>query len=87
MMCLPCTSRRVDGVIQIPRGTPRTQLVEAGLLGKVELTSLKFCQVFMIPMAMSKDDIANKSFLNSAICRRQGWGHEAYAYLCIATHM
>ncbi len=70
IMCLPCTSQRADGVIHIPRRTPRTELAEVGLLGKVELTSLmtpeevksEICQVFMTPMALSKDDIANKMF-------------------------
>ena len=89
IMCLPCNSRgRDDGVIQIPRGKCRARLAEAGLLGKVELTSVmdaeevksEICQVFMVPMALSKNDIANKRFFEFSYLQKTGMGSRS---LCL----
>ena len=82
IMCLPYKSRRDNGIIQIPRGKCRARLAEAGLLGKVELTSAmdpdevksEICQVFMIPMALSKDDIVNKRFFEFSYLQKTGMG-------------
>jgi len=62
------TSCKEDGSIQIPRGRWRAHLAEMGLFGKVELTSAmssedvksEICQVFMVAMGLTVDDISNK---------------------------
>jgi len=53
-----------------------------GLFGKVELTSLmsaeevkfEICQVFMIPMGLTKDDMANKCLFEFSYLQKTGLG-------------
>ena len=88
VVLLPLEFKSRSGEISFPRGSRRTQLGKAGLVGKVELDSSmsdmqvrqEICEVFATPMGMSQDDIKENRFFSFSYLQRAGSGSRS---LCL----
>ena len=82
------TFRSHTGDIAVPRTTKRSKLGQAGLVGKIEITSVmsdvdvrrEVCEVFAVPMGLSDNDIKTNNLFPFTYLQRAGAGSRS---LCL----
>ena len=88
IVCLPKELQAPDGNIHIPRGSRRTELADAGLLGKIQFSSVmsaqemrsEICRVFAVPMGLCEVDIEAEKLFPFVYLQRTGAGSRS---LCV----
>ncbi len=82
IVLLPMDAKGQDGIISIPRSSKRVMLGKAGLVGKLEITSImsdydvrkEICEVFGTPMGLVDSNIKNNQLFPFTYLQRAGSG-------------